>query len=154
MSWQLRIPVLLPCVGVILLIAGCSTSDDAVSPAKKAAEPKLVEADTPKGNKVADSKAEAKPEPRRYRAPFPRRTDLFTPVQRKRVAKRSDQQSGESVVLKGFANVDQPKAVLAIDGRITSVGIGVERFGVQVISIEPPEVVLQRGRSRWTAKLQ
>lgn len=88
-----------------------------------------------------------------YRPPFPGRTNLFAPMQKKRVA-RSDDDSGESVVLKGFADVEEPMAVLAIDGRVISLGAGAERYGVQVISIEPPEVVLQRGRSRWTATLQ
>jgi hypothetical protein len=44
--------------------------------------------------------------------------------------------------------------VLSIDGVISPVGEGGEKYGVQVISIQPPSVVLQRGRSRWTATLE
>jgi hypothetical protein len=44
--------------------------------------------------------------------------------------------------------------VLAIDGVISPIPEGGEKFGVQVISINPPHVVLQRGRSRWTASLE
>lgn len=62
--------------------------------------------------------------------------------------------SGESVVLKGFADVGEPKVVLAIDGVTTPLSTGDERYGVRVISISPPQAVLQRGRSRWTATLQ
>jgi len=53
--------------------------------------------------------------------------------------------------LKGFVNVDEPRVVLSIDGVISPIPEGGEKYGVQVISIQPPKAVLQRGRSRWTA---
>ena len=43
--------------------------------------------------------------------------------------------------------------ILSIDGNLSPVPEGGETYGVQVISIQPPKVVLQRGRSRWTATL-
>lgn len=91
-----------------------------------------------------------------YRPPFPARRDLFAPARRTEATtgRGSGRDNGDSVVLKGFADVGGPKVVLAIDGVITPLAMGGERFGVEVISIQPPEVVLQRGRSRWTATLQ
>ena len=67
---------------------------------------------------------------------------------------RQGDQSGETVELKGFVNVDEPRVVLSIDGVIAPIPEGGEKYGVQVISIQPPSVVLQRGRSRWTATLE
>lgn len=89
-----------------------------------------------------------------YRPPFPTRRDLFSPARRVTASTRGGRDSGDSVVLKGFADVGGQKVVLDIDGVITPLAIGTERYGVEVISIKPPEVVLQRGRSRWTASLQ
>ncbi|MCA9238539.1 MAG: hypothetical protein KDA44_23870 [Planctomycetales bacterium] len=60
---------------------------------------------------------------------------------------------GESVELMGFVNVDRPRAVLTIDGQVAPVAEGDVKFGVEVISIKPPVVVLQRGRERWQASL-
>ena len=65
----------------------------------------------------------------------------------------ADDEQSESVVLMGFANVDTPRVVLAIDGVVTPLANGDEAEGVRVISISPPTAVLQRGRSRWTASL-
>jgi len=96
------------------------------------------------------------PEKLAYQPPFPNRVNLFEPLKRKRKSTASrDDSSGESVVLKGFGDVGQPMAILAIDGVIAPLSEGDERFGVEVISIQlPKSVVLQRGRSRWTATLQ
>jgi hypothetical protein len=89
-----------------------------------------------------------------FSPPFPERTELFEPPKRAASSVRRDDEHGESVELKGFINVDQPRAVLSIDGVISPVAEGGEKYGVQVISIQPPSVVLQRGRSRWTATLE
>lgn len=62
--------------------------------------------------------------------------------------------SDGSVLLKGFAKIDGTHAVLSINGRVAPLAVGAERYGVRVISIDPPEVVLQRGRTRWTATLR
>jgi hypothetical protein len=78
---------------------------------------------------------------------------LFVPPKRAQGTVRRDDE-GETVELKGFVNVDQPKVVLAIDGVISPIAEGGEKYGVHVISIQPPSVVLQRGRNRWTATLE
>jgi len=67
---------------------------------------------------------------------------------------KRDDEHGETVELKGFINVDQPRVILSIDGVVSPVAEGGEKYGVQVISIQPPSVVLQRGRNRWTATLE
>ncbi len=88
-----------------------------------------------------------------FTPPFPDRLDLFEAPKRAQSTVRRDDEHGETVELKGFINVDQPRAVLSIDGVISPVPEGGEKYGVRVISIQPPSVVLQRGRNRWTATL-
>jgi hypothetical protein len=88
-----------------------------------------------------------------FTPPFPGRTELFEPPKRAQSNVRRDDESGNTVELKGFIDVAGKKAVLSIDGVVTPVSPGDEKYGVQVISIDGPSVVLQRGRSRWTATL-
>lgn len=89
-----------------------------------------------------------------FNPPFPNRLEAFEPPKGSQNTVRRDEEHGESVELKGFVNVDQPRVVLSIDGVISPISQGGEKYGVQVISIQPPSVVLQRGRARWTAKLE
>jgi hypothetical protein len=89
-----------------------------------------------------------------FKPPFPERADLFEAPKRAQSTLRRDDEHGQSVELKGFVNVDEPRVVLSIDGVISPVPEGGEKYGVQVISIQPPKAVLQRGRSRWTATLE
>lgn len=89
-----------------------------------------------------------------FSPPFPDRVDLFEPPNRARGTVHRDDEFGESVELKGFINVQGPRVVLLIDGVIAPIAEGGEKYGVQVISIDPPSVVLQRGRRRWTATLE
>jgi hypothetical protein len=89
-----------------------------------------------------------------FKPPFPERVDLFEAPKRAQSTIRRDDEHGQSVELKGFVNVDEPRVVLSIDGVISPIPEGGEKYGVQVISIQPPKVVLQRGRSRWTATLE
>ena len=89
-----------------------------------------------------------------FKPPFPERVDLFEAPKRAQSTVRCDDEHGQSVELKGFVNVDEPRVVLSIDGVISPIPEGGEKYGVQVISIQPPKAVLQRGRSRWTATLE
>jgi hypothetical protein len=89
-----------------------------------------------------------------FKPPFPERADLFEAPKRAQNTVRRDDEHGQSVELKGFVNVDEPRVILSIDGVISPIPEGGEKYGVQVISIQPPKVVLQRGRSRWTATLE
>jgi hypothetical protein len=90
-----------------------------------------------------------------YEYPFPDRTDLFEPRKHAaRVARLSSGESTESVALLGFADIDEPRVVLAINGEAKALRSGEEALGIQVISIDPPRAVLQRGRSRWTVSIE
>ena len=89
-----------------------------------------------------------------FTPPFPERFELFEPPQRAQGSVRRDDEEGETVELKGFINVDQPLAVLSIDGVISPIPEGGEKYGVQVISIQPPSVIWQRGRTRRTSTLE
>jgi hypothetical protein len=89
-----------------------------------------------------------------FKPPFPERTDLFEAPKRAQSTVRRDDEHGQSVELKGFVNVGEQRVVLSIDGVLSPIPEGGEKYGVQVISIQPPKAVLQRGRSRWTATLE
>lgn len=92
-----------------------------------------------------------------FETPFPPRADLFAPPPRGGQTSIRTTDDGETVArvaLKGFVNVGGQRAVLLIGDEIAPLGIGQERHGVRVIAIEPPQVTLQRGRTRWTESLQ
>ena len=142
------------------VVAGCQAADESpASPALKDAAQKRSTNDAAK-NVGSPGSAELladRPQPAagsEFMPPFPDRLELFEPPKRAQGMVRQGEQSGESVELKGFVNVDEPRVVLSIDGVIAPIPEGGEKFGVQVISIQPPSVVLQRGRSRWTATLE
>ena len=118
----------------------------AAEPRKPATKP----ASTPD---IASPKAAAEPVAE-FTPPFPDRVDLFEAPKRAQSTVRRDDEHGETVELKGFINVDQPRVILSIDGVVSPVPEGGEKYGVHVISIQPPSVVLQRGRNRWTATLE
>ncbi len=89
-----------------------------------------------------------------YTPPFPDRVDFFASP--KRQANRcviADGQSSEAVELVGFVNVNGPRVVLSINGLEAPIAQGESRYGIEVILIQPPGVVLQRGRERWQATL-
>ena len=147
-------------VSTACFLVGCSQSVETTAPVTSAiATPPTPEAPadatlaqaSPEDDKSSD---DVEPGGSVYRAPFPNRQNLFSPVRRAPLAKRGDRETGSSVELMGFANVDGQKVLLAIDGIMTPLAAGTERYGVRVISIQPPEAVLQRGRNRWTASLQ
>lgn len=132
---------------------GCQSADEVEMPEASNAAPKEV---TPQPEKPTEAPPveKAKAPVAEYVPPFPDREDLFAPPQRTHVAKHTGGDDQENLVeLKGFVNVKEPKVILAIDGVFTPLSAGHEKYGVQVISINQPSVVLQRGRSRWTATL-
>lgn len=89
-----------------------------------------------------------------YEPPFPNRTDLFVAPKRAGGAAAGPASGDNAVLLMGFVRVDQAKAVLSINGEIAPMAAGESRYGVDVISIAPPNVVLQRGRQRWQTTLE
>ncbi|QDT68581.1 hypothetical protein MalM25_15040 [Planctomycetes bacterium MalM25] len=125
-----------------------AVADEPSEPAD-AAEP--VSAD---GAEAEESPAEPEPQAA-YTPPYPERRNLFSPPkQLARMARQKSNGSADSVVLMGFAKIDEPSVLLAINGRVTPLEHGQEAAGVRVISIDPPRAVLQRGRSRWTASIE
>jgi hypothetical protein len=102
---------------------------------------------------VAPTKGAEPPAPvADYQPPFPDRVDLFVAPKREGGAHASGE--SVSVELLGFVEVDQPRAVLSINGQVTPIAAGGVESGVEVISIQPPMVLLQRGRQRWQATLE
>jgi hypothetical protein len=91
-----------------------------------------------------------------FEPPFPARPNPFARPDRDTQA--AVQPNGESsdgdVVLRGFANVGEPRAVLLIDGEVMTLATGQTKRGVFVMEIAPPEVTLRRGRFVWKTSLQ
>jgi hypothetical protein len=152
-------------VGLLLMMAlvvtGCHSATDTKPEAIPAAVAPTVAASakTPaKGTSptpdLANPKVTTAQQPVAFTPPFPDRLEIFEPPKRAQNSVKRDDEHGQSVELKGFINVDQPRVVLSIDGVISPVPEGGEKYGVHVISIQPPSVVLQRGRNRWTATLE
>ena len=90
-----------------------------------------------------------------FNPPFPDRTKLFQAPKRQGGSRvNSHDPSESSVELLGFVNVNGPRVALSINGLVTTVAEGDTQQGVEVISIQPPAVVLQRGRQRWQASFE
>ncbi len=89
-----------------------------------------------------------------FKAPFPDRVDLFAPPQRVGGPAVSQGAIDSSVTLVGFVKVDRLRALLSVNGEIATVAEGETQLGIEVISVKPPHVVLQRGRQRWQATLE
>ncbi len=88
-----------------------------------------------------------------YAPPFPDRVELFMPPKREGGV-RTEGESQDAVELLGFIRLDRQQVVLSINGQVTPIHEGASELGVEVISIQPPKVVLQRGRQRWQASLE
>jgi hypothetical protein len=156
-------------LALLFLVVGCHSSGEPAAEtetAPPAAEALAPNAATPTAAAPAKSENNAVPIPdladpkqttaqvAAFTPPFPDRLELFEAPKRAQGTVKRDDEHGETVELKGFINVDEPRVVLSIDGVISPVAEGGEKYGVQVISIQPPSVVLQRGRNRWTATLE
>jgi hypothetical protein len=145
------------------LLVGCQSATDSVKAPAPAttASASTPPSDTPVApTSTSPAPAEehkntpAHPVAKNFTPPFPDRADLFEPPHNSAGVTRREEEHGATVELKGFVNGQQgQQVVLAIDGVISPIPEGGEKYGVQVISIKPPSVVLQRGRSRWTASL-
>ena len=100
----------------------------------------------------ADDHVEASSEP--YSPPFPDRVDLFVAPKRQGGVGRSQDSSERAVELMGFVRVDVPRAILSINGQVSPIAEGETVDGIEVISVQPPSVLLQRGRQRWQATIE
>jgi hypothetical protein len=97
---------------------------------------------------------EAKPTVAEYKPPFPERVDLFVPPKRQGGMRLKEGETEDAVELLGFVDVDRPQVVLSVNGQVVPIAEGATQYGVEVISIQPPKVVLQRGRQRWQASIE
>ncbi len=159
----------------ISLIVGCSSgnltvapqsspsNNKEVSPTAAAAQPQIEDEQPAKGGSLSDpvvpgnedQQAEKEPKTVAYEPPFPDRLDLFTAPKRSgRGIAATPEGVERAVELIGFVNVDSQQVVLSIDGKVTPLGVGSQVAEIEVISIQPPVVVLQRGRQRWQATLE
>ena len=140
--------------------------DDVPTPPQQAAVPPAPEASAPPPPAPAPVIQPAQPprpapEPARiekpsvatYEPPFPDRVDLFVAPKREGGAAATPGTTDTAVELMGFVRVADLKAVVSINGEVAPMGVGESRFGVEIISISPPNIVLQRGRQRWQATL-
>ena len=139
-------------IAAIVIVAGCSKADPAVERAEDqpaitpaaAREPETIEDDTT--GKETDA-VELVEESATFDPPFPNRTDPFAQPTAHRVAevvRERREQTGADVQLKGFVHVDQPKAMLRIDGQLWIASAGDSRDGFEVLTVAPPLVKLKR----------
>jgi hypothetical protein len=169
-------------LAAVLLTLGCSSNDAvestaAVTPSANtqstakplvpaalqpsASEPKKAEdakpADALKPTAATPTPADAaeqRPAVAQYQPPFPDRVDLFVPPKRQGPARVKEGETEDHVELLGFVRVDRPEVVLSVNGQIAAIPEGDTEMGVEVISIQEPKVVLQRGRQRWQASIE
>ncbi|NQU20729.1 MAG: hypothetical protein HQ567_05550 [Candidatus Nealsonbacteria bacterium] len=124
-----------------------SISDPLPTPTTAASQATLGD---PESSPPATEEEQEKPA---FEYPFPDRDDLFLPPAKKQTTSESRPESSEDVVLMGFADVGGARAVLRIDGIVTSLRVGESRGEVRVLAIDPPKVSLQRGKRQWTESL-
>jgi len=132
------------------LAAAASTPQPPADAATPVVQLTSASADAP----AAPTLAEDAPPADNYTPPFPERVDLFVAPKRQGGGPATDGGSSGAVELNGFVNVDRLRAVLTIDGQMSNMAEGETQSGVEVISIQPPKVILQRGRQRWQATLE
>lgn len=96
--------------------------------------------------------AEAKPAD--FEPPYPNRENLFLAPKRSSTHGKTPGSLEQSVELLGFANVKKQQVILSINGVVVPISEGEQQSGIEVISIQPPAVVLQRNRERWQATLE
>ena len=86
-----------------------------------------------------------------YRPPFVDRDDPFAPPNSElaqRLAKANN--VAGDVELKGVIDVDTPRAILRINGKVAHARAGETVQGVKVVRIEGERVTLERGERSWT----
>ena len=90
-----------------------------------------------------------------YLPPYPNRVDPFSfPVGTSDAgAERNVPHANVAVDVLGFADVDDPRVFLRLDGRTHSLAEGSRVGGIEVVKIKPPVVELRRGTLVWTATM-
>ena len=157
---------------VALFAAGCSQETSTplaqpisaqVAPNEFDGDPKVPGTTEPRpvakvDNNLASQK-EALPEKKEpieaaFEPPYPHRANPFQQPNVEQIARSGLLESTGGVIqLKGFTNNGQSRVLLAMDDHLAPLAEGDEWFGVKIIEISPPRVILQRGRIRWTESL-
>jgi hypothetical protein len=88
-----------------------------------------------------------------FQAPYPNRTELFIPPDLTHTTVAPSGVAGPSIAVRGFMNLDGQHVVLEIDGAVYVLEEGRKQGGVQVVSIEPPRVTLERRGERWSVQM-
>jgi hypothetical protein len=116
------------------------------------AEPKKAQpeqsASVPEKSVVAEEKVGE------FEPPYPNRENLFLAPKRSSTHAKTPGNAEQTVELLGFVNVEKQKVILSINGEVFPISEGEQQAGIEVISIQPPAVVLQRDRERWQATLE
>jgi hypothetical protein len=146
---------------IAIALGGCAHEPDVefVAQAVANVNPTAPAKETAPGNSeiqlaAAADKPEATEKDAAFEAPFPDRVDLFLPPKREGGPAASQGAGDGSVELVGFVKLDRLRALLSVNGELAPVAEGETQFGIEVISVKPPNVVLQRGRQRWQASLE
>lgn len=141
--------------------AGCSSEiESSIDESATVATPvapasNLLQSEVKSPRKSVLTPSQAPPAPTAiFTPPFPERVELFEPSKRADNSLRRSDEQGDTVELKGFINVDEPRVVLSIDGVVSPLAEGAEKYGVQVIRIQPPSVDLRRNGRNWRASLE
>ena len=123
----------------------------ATSPVENQAEDKK----TAVKRKASAEKKSAEADPSSFQPPYPQRENPFERPDFNKMtpAKRASEASGRKIALRGFIDVGGLKAVLEVDGQSAILSAGQSRGDLHVVEISPPNVVLQRGRIRWSETL-
>ncbi len=97
---------------------------------------------------VATSPADV-PLPEPFEPPYPLRDNLFRRPAVESAPQLVRQTDEQEIVLKGFINVDEIRALLEIDGRVTAIPAGGSVGDIRLESISPHGVTLKKGRAQW-----
>jgi hypothetical protein len=89
-----------------------------------------------------------------FDAPYPNRENVFLAPKRSSTHGKTRGSAEQTIELLGFVNVEKQKVILSINGEVFPISEGEQQAGIEVISIQPPAVVLQRDRERWQATLE
>ncbi|MGI9456515.1 MAG: hypothetical protein ACR2NU_08130 [Aeoliella sp.] len=143
----------------LAMLSGCQQSEPEVVAAKGSPAPQSPqvavplrlptandESSTPEASSLLQAMAN-------YESPFPNRHEMFVPPKAGPAPRASSNNEG-NVQLRGFVDVDEPRAILDIEGATTLLAVGGEKYGVKVIAIDEMNVTLERGQTRWTATLE
>ena len=101
----------------------------------------------------APASTEQEPDNTALEYPSPDREEIFLPPVKQPLAGNRPPNSGEDVMLMGFADIGEARVILRIDGIITSLRAGESHGDVRVLNIDPPKVALQRAGRQWTKSL-